>query len=129
MPSEDYARRLAILSGGEEKLFEALQKAVESEDMQWALQLSDNLLALNYKIDSTKKLRQEAIQYIGDRTNPNKRNYFLSSANELNANYQAEPLLPQTSELLSEISMDRFFDILSVRLNPEKAKGSSKGAF
>ena len=124
LPSEDYARRLAILSGGEEKLFEALQKAVESEDMQWALQLSDNLLALNYKIDSTKKLRQEAIQYIGDRAlNPNKRNYFLSSANELNANYQAEPLLPQTSELLSEISIDMFFDILSVRLNPEKAKG------
>ena len=124
LPSEDYARRLAILSGGEEKLFEALQKAVESEDMQWALQLSDSLLALNYKIDSTKKLRQEAIQYIGDRAlNPNKRNYFLSSANELNANYQAEPLLPQTSELLSEISIDMFFDILSVRLNPEKAKG------
>ena len=124
LPSEDYARRLAILSGGEEKLFEALQKAVESEDMQWALQLSDSLLALNYKIDSTKKLRQEAIQYIGERAlNPNKRNYFLSSANELNANYQAEPLLPQTSELLSEISIDMFFDILSVRLNPEKAKG------
>ncbi len=124
LPSEDYARRLAILSGGEEKLFEALQKAVEIEDMQWALQLSDSLLALNYKIDSTKKLRQEAIQYIGDRAlNPNKRNYFLSSANELNANYQAEPLLPQTSELLSEISIDMFFDILSVRLNPKKAKG------
>ncbi len=124
LPSEDYARRLAMLSGGEEKLFEALQKAVEIEDMQWALQLSDSLLALNYKIDSTKKLRQEAIQYIGDRAlNPNKRNYFLSSANELNANYQAEPLLPQTSELLSEISIDMFFDILSVRLNPEKAKG------
>ena len=127
LPSEDYARRLAILSGGEEKLFEALQKAVESEDMQWALQLSDSLLALNYKIDSTKKLRQEAIQYIGDRAlNPNKRNYFLSSANELNANYQAEPLLPQTSELLSEISIDMFFDILSVRLNSEKTIGMKK---
>ena len=124
LPSGDYARRLAMLSGGEEKLFEALQEAVESEDMQWALQLSDSLLALNYKIDSTTKLRQEAIQYIGDRAlNPNKRNYFLSSANELNANYQAEPLLPQTSELLSEISIDMFFDILSVRLNPEKTKG------
>ena len=37
LPSEDYARRLAILSGGEEKLFEALQKAVEIEDMQLSL--------------------------------------------------------------------------------------------
>jgi len=86
--------------------------------------LSDSLLALNYEIDSTKKLRQKAIQYIGNRaTNPNKRNYFLSSANELNDGYQAQPLLPQTSELLNEISIDMFFDILSVRLNPEKTIG------
>ena len=124
LPSEDYAKRLAVLSGGEKKLFEALEKAILDEDMQWGLQLSDSLLALNYEIGATNKLRQKAIQHIGDRAlNPNKRNYFLSSANELNPNYQAQPLLPQTSELLSEISIDMFFDILSVRLNPEETKG------
>jgi len=124
LPSEEYARRLVTLSGSEEKLFLALEEAVQEKDMQWALQLSDSLLALNYKIDSTNKLRQEAIQYIGGRSlNPNKRNYFLSSANELNRNYEAQPLLPQTSELLREISIDMFFEILSVRLNPKKAKG------
>ena len=127
LSSKDYAERLVMLSGGEEELFTALQQAIEEKDMQWALQLSDSLLTLNYKIDSTKKLRQQAIQYIGDRaTNPNKRNYFLSSANELNDGYKAEPLLPQTSELLNEISIDMFFDILSVRLNPEKTIGMTQ---
>ena len=127
LSSKDYAERLVLLSGSEEDLFLALQQAVESKDMQWALQLSDSLLALNYKNDSTKELRQEAIQHIGDRaTNPNKRNYFLSSANELNDDYQAQPLLPQTSELLSEVSIDMFFDILSVRLNSEKTIGMKK---
>ena len=99
LPSEDYAKRLAALSGGEKKLFEALEKAILDEDMQWGLQLSDSLLALNYETEATNKLRQKAIQHIGDRAlNPNKRNYFLSSANELNPNYRAQPLLPQTSE-------------------------------
>ena len=129
LSSKDYAERLVMLSGGEEELFASLQQAIEEKDMQWALQLSDSLLTLNYKIDSTKKLRQQAIQYIGDRaTNPNKRNYFLSSANELNDGYKAEPLLPQTSELLNEISIDMFFDILSVRLNPEKTIGTTQRA-
>jgi alkyl sulfatase BDS1-like metallo-beta-lactamase superfamily hydrolase len=124
LSSKDYAKRLVTLSGSEEKLFLSLQQAIEAKDMQWALQLSDSLLALNYKNDSTKKLRQEAIQFIGDRaTNPNKRNYFLSSANELNDGYQAQPLLPQTSELLGEVSIDMFFDILSVKLNAEKTIG------
>ena len=127
LSSKDYAERLVMLSGGKEELFMALQQAIEEEDMQWALQLSDSLLTLNYKIDATKKLRQKAIQYIGDRaTNPNKRNYFLSSANELNDGYKAEPLLPQTSELLNEISIDMFFDILSVRLKPEKTIGMTQ---
>ena len=124
LSSKDYAKRLVTLSGSEEELFLSLQQAIEAKDMQWALQLSDSLLALNYKNDSTKKLRQEAIQFIGDRaTNPNKRNYFLSSANELNDGYQAQPLLPQTSELLGEVSIDMFFDILSVKLNGEKTIG------
>ena len=63
LPSEDYAKRLAALSGGEKKLFEALEKAILDEDMQWGLQLSDSLLALNYETEATNKLRQKAIQH------------------------------------------------------------------
>ena len=116
-------KKLVELAGGKENLFNALEEAIKNEDMQWALQLSDNLIALNYEIESSLKLRKEALEYIGNRAlNPNKRNYFLSSANELNPDYEAQPLLPQTSELLREISIDMFFDILSVRLNPEKSR-------
>ena len=124
LSSIEYAEKLVELAGGKENLFNALEEAIKNEDMQWALQLSDNLIALNYEIESSLKLRKEALEYIGNRAlNPNKRNYFLSSANELNPDYEAQPLLPQTSELLREISIDMFFDILSVRLNPEKVEG------
>ena len=101
--------------------------AVKANDMQWALELSDHLITLDYFIDEVKNLRFEALIYEGSRSsNPNKRNYFLSSANELNDDYQVQPLLPQTSELLSEVSIDMFFDILSVRLNSEKTIGMKK---
>ena len=91
--------------------------------MQWALQLSDRLIALNFRSEETHKLRAQAAQYIGEQSsNPNKRNYFLSAAYELDPKYQQGSLLPQTESLLKEISMDMFFDILAVRLNPEKIK-------
>ena len=54
------AQKLATLVGGEQLLFEALEKSVIDEDMQWALELSDKLLALEYSVDEVNKLRQEA---------------------------------------------------------------------
>ena len=115
------AERFTRLAGGETVLFSELEKAVERGDMQWALQLSDRLIALNYKNKETKKLRAEAARFIGEKSsNPNKRNYLLSAAYELDPGYKEGLLLPQSEELLREISIDMFFDILAVRLNPEK---------
>ncbi len=120
---KEEAERLARLAGGQDALFSELINAVKNYDMQWALQLSDRLIALNFRSEETHKLRAQAAQYIGEQSsNPNKRNYFLSAAYELDPKYQQGSLLPQTESLLKEISMDMFFDILAVRLNPEKIK-------
>ena len=115
------AQKLAKLVGGEQLLFEALEKSVIDEDMQWALELSDKLLALEYSVDEVNKLRQEALVFIGLRTsNPNKRNYFLSSAMELDDGFDGYPEAERTEEGVKEISIDTILNILSVRLNPNK---------
>ena len=115
------AQKLAKLVGGEQLLFEALEKSVIDEDMQWALELSDKLLALEYSVDEVNKLRQEALMYIGLRSsNPNKRNYFLSSAMELDDSFDGYPEAERTEEGVKEISIDTILNILSVRLNPNK---------
>ena len=52
-------------------------------------------------------------------SNPNKRNYFLTSAFELSTDYVEPSLLDRTSEeLLEYISMNTLFDVLSTRYNP-----------
>jgi alkyl sulfatase BDS1-like metallo-beta-lactamase superfamily hydrolase len=115
------AQKLAKLVGSEQLLFEALEKSVIDEDMQWALELSDKLLALEYSVDEVNKLRQEALIYIGLRSsNPNKRNYFLSSAMELDDSFDGYPEAERTKEGVKEISIDTILNILSVRLNPNK---------
>ena len=115
------AQRLAKLVGGEQLLFEALEKSVIDEDMQWALELSDKLLALEYSVDEVNELRKKALMYIGLRSsNPNKRNYFLSSAMELDDSFDGYPEAERTEEGVKEISIDTILNILSVRLNPNK---------
>ena len=117
---KDEALRLSDMAGGIENIYLQLELAVEANDMQWALQLSDHLIALDYKINDVNKLRSQAAEYIGQRSsNPNKRNYLLSSALELQPGFELENILTSDSLLLEQLSMDNFFNILSVRLNPD----------
>ena len=115
------AKRISGLAGGNEKLFEELKVAVRDTDMQWALELSDYLLALDHNVKDVKNLRAKALVYEGLRSsNPNKRNYFLSSAMELNGLSIETTLTDRTSEdLLEQISIDTMFEVLSVRYNPK----------
>ena len=118
---EEKAIRISQLAGGKEILLEQLYKAVEDEDMQWALELSDYLIALDFFNREVKNLRQKALIYEGSRTsNPNKRNYFLTSALELQEEFKGFPIIARNEELLDQISINTFFDVLSVRFNPEK---------
>ena len=118
---KEEAQKFAKLVGGEAFLLNALEKSVLDEDMQWALELSDKLIALDFEVDKVNNLRQKALLYIGLRSsNPNKRNYFLSSAMELDDDFDGYPIAERTEEGVKEISIDTIFSILSVRLNPER---------
>ncbi len=118
---EEKAKRVSNLAGGNDNLLSQLKAAVKDEDMQWALELSDYLIALDFFNDEVKNLRQQALIYEGSRSsNPNKRNYFLTSALELQKGFNGFPISVTNEELLEEISIDTFFDVLSVRFNPKK---------
>ena len=118
---EEKAKRISKLAGGNDNLLSQLKAAVKDEDMQWALELSDYLIALDFFNDEVKNLRQQALIYEGSRSsNPNKRNYFLTSALELQIGFNGFPISVTNEKLLDEISINTFFDVLSVRFNPKK---------
>ncbi len=119
---EEKAKRILNLAGDLDVLIDDLRLAVEKEDMQWALELSDYLIALDSFNEEVKDLRIDALIYEGSRSaNPNKRNYFLTSAFELREKFIESSLLDRTSvELLEYVSMDTLFDVLSTRYNPDK---------
>ena len=119
---EEKAKRILNLAGDIDVMIDDLRLAVEREDMQWALELSDYLIALDSFTKEVKDLRIDALIYEGSRSaNPNKRNYFLTSAFELRDDFVEPSLLDRTSEeLLEYVSIDTLFDVLSTRYNPDK---------
>ena len=116
---KEKAIRISNLAGGDENLFNELKRAVEDEDMQWALQLSEHLINLEYKISETNKLKSKALFYEGIRSsNPNKRNYFLTVAMELDTDFKGFPEVIRSESLVNEINIDTIFSMLSVSLDP-----------
>ncbi len=127
---KERAVMISKLAGGDEILFKELNAAVENKQMQWALELSDHLMTLNYSIDKVKELRKQALIYEASvSSNPNKRNYFLTSALELNKNFKNEVLIERTDQLLEQISIDTLFDVLSVRFNPDEGNNELSACF
>ena len=107
---EEKAKRILNLAGDIDVMIDDLRLAVEKKDMQWALELSDYLIALDNFTREVKDLRIEALIYEGSRSaNPNKRNYFLTSAFELREEFVETSLLDRTSVELLEYVYDLFF--------------------
>ena len=115
------ANFISNMVGGPEELFSEFENAITNEEMQWALELSDLLLAMDHRSREVNKYRSEAALYLGTMaSNPNKRNYFLSEAQRLLGNQDAVNIIPPEAFMLDQIPMDMFFDVLKVNLNPEK---------
>lgn len=87
-PKEE-AIRMSKLVGGENALYNAAAAAMNSEDFQWAAQLADHLIHLNFQPVKSKRLKAEALTMMAkDSHNALTRNYFLTTALQLK--YQAK---------------------------------------
>lgn len=79
------AQRIVALGGGPEKVLKNLKNAVKTRDYQWALQLSDYLIAFPYRVDEVTAIKVTALKGISKlQVNAPARNYYLSVAKELN---------------------------------------------
>ena len=118
LSKKDKAKRLSLLAGGDEELFLELEDAIIKKDMQWSLELISYLESIDYKSNQLKSYKKEALEYIGKRSsNPNKRNYFLVSAQEIDLKPDDQRNM-LTAETLNDMHVDTFFKILATRYNP-----------
>ena len=82
-PKEE-AAHLIDLIGSKEAVFDSARQALEEGQAQWACQLVDHLLALEPTSREFRSLKAAALRRLADQQmSSNARNYYLSSAKEL----------------------------------------------
>lgn len=88
LPPVEGARRTVELMGGAAKVLEVAKKAFDTgkmQEQQWAAQLATMVLQADTGNEAARKLKSDAYLALAPpQTNPNWRNWYLSSHRELN---------------------------------------------
>ena len=122
LPLKDEAEKMIQLSGDWDSLFEVAEDAFLTDDFQWSLQLTDYLLRSRPDDQKTKLLRQSALEGLGSQeSNPNSRYYYLSSAAQLDENYQENDILLPSLEVIQKYPIESMMETLKVNVIPEQS--------
>ena len=122
LPQETEASNFVKLAGSWENLFNVAEEAYSNGEFQWSLQLTDYLLQSKPDEINTKLLRQLSLVALGNKeSNPNSRYYYLSSAAELDKDYQPNDILLPNIEAITKYPIESFMETMKVSLIPEKS--------
>tara|TARA_B100001057_G_scaffold45406_1_gene40519 strand:+ start:878 stop:2593 length:1716 start_codon:yes stop_codon:yes gene_type:complete len=122
LPLKDEAEKMIQLSGDWDSLFKVAEDAFLTDDFQWSLQLTDYLLRSRPDDQKTKLLRQSTLEGLGSQeSNPNSRYYYLSSAAQLDENYQENDILLPSLEVIQKYPIESMMETLKVNVIPEKS--------
>lgn len=117
----DRASRIIPMMGGGENILREINAAMEREEMQWAAELADILLAQDPTNVEAKKSKAAALWSLGlKETNPNARYYLLTSSLELQGRYKEPQPLVITQETLRDVPIEVLLKSLPERLDPHK---------
>ena len=122
LPLKDEAEKIIQLSGDWNSLFKVAEDAFLVNDFQWSLQLTDYLLRSRPDDQKTKLLRKSVLEALGRKeSNPNSRYYYLSSAAQLDENYQQNDILLPSLEVIQKYPIESMMETLKVNVIPEKS--------
>ncbi len=122
LPLKERARRFADLAGGEQNLLKAARQAVDKQDYQWALELTDQLLTLKPEFEEARLLKGTALKALGgQQIAATARNYYLTQAMETEGRLHIGMMTIPDKRLLKKLQVADIFNAMAVKLDPEKS--------
>jgi alkyl sulfatase BDS1-like metallo-beta-lactamase superfamily hydrolase len=119
--NKERATNIENLAGGKAALFQQIKNAVEKEQYQWVLELTDYYLTLHATDAAAKDFRIKALTKLGEQQpNPNARHYYLTAALELQGLENKSLITPSVS-MVHNVPLAVIFNGLAARLNVEKS--------
>ncbi|MCF2528553.1 alkyl sulfatase dimerization domain-containing protein [Yinghuangia soli] len=128
LPRPERARRTVELMGGRERVLAAARTAYEADEFQWAAELATHLTRIDREDTEARQLKAACFRRRGyAHMNINWRNWYLSSADELEGRIQ--PILPFINfaqifaprDLVARIRAAWLVELFTTRLRAEDA--------
>jgi len=122
---EALATRFVDAVGGADAAQVIAEKAVASDDLQWAATVLNHVVFAGKADDVTRKLLAEVYRHQGYRAESGIiRNYYLCAAAELIEGVRPLPMAGgRNADLAATLSLTDWFNAMAMRLNPERARG------
>lgn len=123
LPPVDSGKHYVQAMGGAEKVLELMRTAMQQGDYRWAAQLGNHLVFAEPDNKAAREAQADALEQLGYRSESAIwRNMYLTAVQEL------RQLAPQqgargSADLVRAATPTMFMDILSVRMDSDKAQG------
>ncbi|MGB7318453.1 MAG: alkyl sulfatase dimerization domain-containing protein [Planktotalea sp.] len=111
--------------GGADAALLVAQKAVESDDLQWAATVLNHMVFAGCASEDARRLLAEVYRHQGYREESGiLRNSYLSGAKEVAEGITRLPMTGgRIEDLAATLSLTDWFNAFALRLNPERARG------
>jgi alkyl sulfatase BDS1-like metallo-beta-lactamase superfamily hydrolase len=126
LPRGERAARYVAQMGGHDRVLESALGAYDKGDYQWAAELLTYLIRVNNDDSQARALKAKALRGLAYKTvNTNWRDWYISSARELEGSLNKIATLAATSSLaapdiLKQLPIGKLIEVMTVRLDPVK---------
>ena len=125
-PPEEASKRYVEAMGGKGKALRTAKKAFKAGDYRWAAEVASHLVFADPSNPTAREALAEAFEQMGYQAEGSLwRNMYLTGAAEARAAPTGSSMSTLSADVVSAISVEQVFDMLAVRVDPQRAEGKS----
>ena len=123
-PPEQLAARYVAAMGGAERALQTAQTAFDDGDYRWAAQVASHLVFTDDADSAARDLLANSFEQMGYQAEGALwRNMYLTGAAEARETPTTSARAPVSTDMIAAITTEQVFDMLAVRVDPERAEG------
>jgi len=123
LPPEEAGRKYVEFMGGSAAVLKKAKEAMNKGEYRWVAEVVNYVVFAEPDNWEARDLQADALEQLGYQSeSPIWRNFYLTGAQELRKGVDKNaPVQEMSPDIVRGIPMGQFFDLMAVRLNPEKA--------
>lgn len=126
LPKVEAARKYVEYMGGAEAILKHARNDLKKGEYRWVAQVLNQLVQAEPENKEARELTARAFEQLGYQAESSTwRNAYLTGAQELRQGVPEGKGLKLGEDFLKALSIDNIFDVLAIRVNPQRAEGKS----